>query len=40
MSMQLSIHPTLSFFHYVHTYIFYIGVSIPALQVGLSVPFF
>ena len=40
MSVQLSIHPTLSFFHCVHNYTFYICVSISALQVGSSVPFF
>ena len=40
VNATLSIRPTLSFPHYVHRSIHYIRVSIPALQIGSSVPFF
>ena len=40
VSAILSIHPTLSFYHYVHKPVLCVGVSILVLQIGSSVPFF
>ena len=37
---NLPIHPILPFPHCVHTSVLYICISIPALQIGSSVPFF
>ena len=36
----LSINPTLSFLYCIHNSVHYVCISIAALQVGLSVPFF
>ena len=36
----LSIHPTLSFLHCVHMFVFYVCISIAVLQIGSSVPSF
>ena len=40
VNATLTIHPPHLFPHCVHKFILYIGVSIPALQIGSSAPFF
>ena len=40
VNSNLPIHLPLPFLPYVHMYIVYVCISIPALEIGLSVPFY